>query len=347
MRIFLSYRREDASGHAGRLYDALAAKFGDENVFIDVDTIDPGVDFGEAITRAVAGCDALIALIGREWLNATDEEGRRRLDDPEDFVRLELEAALERDVVVIPAYVQEAEPPRADQLPAELEPLARRQGAVLRDVGWRDDVRRLISRLEDSEKTQREPAWWRSRKLLAIAVALGTVVLAAAAVSMFMSGGSSGKGEDTGSFSADERRLLGVIPAGTRASCMRRSELAPGAQASVSCSGTRLSVEYHLFPSASEVDDWYAQRRELERIEPDTGSCTADAFRGEIRWRADGREVGRVACYIDPNGESELVWTDPRVNVGAEASVYSGTGRAAVISLLRQWRCCFLLEPAN
>ena len=347
MRIFLSYRREDASGHAGRLYDALAAKFGDENVFIDVDAIDPGVDFGEAITRAVAGCDALIALIGREWLTATDGEGRRRLDDPEDFVRLELEAALERDVVVIPAYVQEAEPPRADQLPAQLEPLARRQGAVLRDVGWRDDVRRLISRLEESQRTQHEPAWWRSRKRLAIAAAVGAMVLAAAAVAVFTSRGSPGKGEDTGPFSADERRLLEVIPAGTRASCTRRSELEPAAQASLSCSGTRLSVEYHQFASSADLDDWYVQRRELERIDPDTGSCTAETLRGEIRWRAGGREIGRLACYVDPNDEAELVWTDPRVNVGAEASVYSGTGRPAATSLLRQWRCCLGLEPRN
>jgi hypothetical protein len=199
LRIFLSYRREDASGHAGRLYDALAARFGDGNVFIDVDTIDPGVDFAEAITRAVAGCDALIALIGRQWLIATDEEGRRRLDDPQDFVRLELEAALEREVVVIPAYVQEAEPPREDRLPASLAPLARRQGAELRDVGWRDDVRRLIARLEESARAPRKPAWRPSRKSIAVAAVVGALALAAAAIVVFTPGWSPEPGGKPGS----------------------------------------------------------------------------------------------------------------------------------------------------
>lgn len=345
MRIFLSYRREDASGHAGRLYDALAARFGDENVFIDVDTIDPGVDFAEAITRAVGGCDALIALIGRQWLTATDEEGRRRLDDPQDFVRLELEAALEREVVVIPAYVQEAEPPRADRLPASLAPLARRQGADLRDVGWRDDVRRLISRLEESASAPREPAWRPNRKSLAVAGVVGAAVLAAAAA-VFVFPGWSPEEEQTGQtveFSAEESRLLQLIPAGTRASCTQ-TELEPAAEASVSCSGTRLAVEYHQFPGISDLDAWYVQRREGERIEPGMGSCTAQTFRGEIRWRADGREKGRLACYFDTSGEAELVWTDTRANVGAEASVYEGTGGPAVTSLLRQWRCCLGLD---
>jgi hypothetical protein len=350
VRIFLSYRREDASGHAGRLYDALAARFGDENVFIDVDTIDPGVDFAEAITRAVAGCDALIALIGREWLIATDEEGRRRLDDPQDFVRLELEAALEREVVVIPAYVQEAEPPRADRLPASLAPLARRQGAELRDVGWRDDVRRLISRLEEPGTARREPpAWKPSRKIIAVAAAVGATALAAAAILVFTPGWSPEPREETvqtGQLSAEENRLLTLIPAGTRASCTQ-TEREPAAQASVSCSGTRLSVEYHLFPRFADLNAWYVQRRETERIEPAKGSCTAQSFRGEIRWRADGRESGKLACFVDSEDESELFWTDTRVNVGAEASVYEGTGRPAVTSLLRQWRCCLGLETAN
>lgn len=346
MRIFLSYRREDASGHAGRLYDALAARFGDENVFIDVDAIDPGVDFAEAITRAVAGCDALIALIGREWLTATDEQGRRRLDDPQDFVRLELEAALEREVVVIPAYVQAAEPPRADRLPASLAPLARRQGAELRDVGWRDDVRRLISRLEEPARARRPPTRRPSRKSIAVAAVAAAVAATAvgtAAVAGFIPRGAPERGEQTGQFSAAESRLLPLIPAGTRASCTQ-TELEPAAQASVTCSGARLSVDYHLFPRFSDLNAWYVQRREAERIEPAKGTCTAQNFRGEIRWRADGRENGKLACFVDSEAESELFWTDTRANVGGEASVYEGTGRPAVESLLRQWRCCLGLE---
>jgi hypothetical protein len=266
VRIFLNYRREDASGHAGRLYDALAAKFGDENVFIDIDTIRPGVDFGEAITRAVASCDAVIALMGRDWLTASDAEGRRRLDDPEDFVRLELEAALERGVTVIPAFVQGAEPPRAARLPASLAPLARRQGAELRDVGWRDDVRRLIERLErERAPTPARRTRWRSRSVL-LAVPAALLVAATLATVLIARGSPNedgGDGKATGPFpNAAERTLLAAIPPATRATC-QRTEKEPAVRASVGCSGARLFVAYHLFSRETDLEGWYVQRREL------------------------------------------------------------------------------------
>src|SRR5580700_7137111 len=100
--IFISYRRQETSHLAGRLYDRLADRFGESQVFIDVDTIEPGVDFAEEIFRAVAACNVLLAIIGPTWLTAADERGHRRLDDPNDIVRLEVEAALARAVRVIP-----------------------------------------------------------------------------------------------------------------------------------------------------------------------------------------------------------------------------------------------------
>src|SRR5438067_10074126 len=93
--IFISYRREDTAGYAGRLYDGLAAHFGSDRVFMDVQGIEPGVDFVEAIERALSSCEILIVLIGKDWL-AADSAGRRRLDDPADFVRLETASALAR-----------------------------------------------------------------------------------------------------------------------------------------------------------------------------------------------------------------------------------------------------------
>ena len=156
LRIFVSYRRDETSGHAGRLYDSLAAHFGPDHVFIDVDAIDLGTNFAQVIHRAVTSCDVVIALIGRAWVTATDAEGRRRLEDPDDFVRLELESALKRDVFVIPACVQGAGVPSPDVLPEALAPLAGRQGFELRDTAWHDDVKRLIRRLERlaAEKSQ-------------------------------------------------------------------------------------------------------------------------------------------------------------------------------------------------
>jgi hypothetical protein len=124
-RIFVSYRRQDTAWPAGRLYDVLVDHFPAEQVFKDVDNIDPGDDLVERITAAVAACHVLLALIGQQWLTITDETDRRRLDNPEDHVRLEIETALTRKLRVIPILVDEARMPRANQLPATLAPLAR------------------------------------------------------------------------------------------------------------------------------------------------------------------------------------------------------------------------------
>ena len=157
-RVFISYRREDSEGHTGRLFDALASRFGDEHVFMDIDTIPLGIDFARVISEAVASCDVLVAVIGRSWLTIADSSGRRRLDNPEDFVRLEIKAALERDVRVIPAVVQNAQMPASDQLPEDLAGLARRNGIFLRGDSWRHGVERVIRAVEEvgREKAERE-----------------------------------------------------------------------------------------------------------------------------------------------------------------------------------------------
>src|SRR5262249_8241197 len=132
-RIFISYRRHDGAPYAGRLYDAFCARFGAESVFMDVDTIPLGVDFTAEIADAVGACNALVAVIGRSWLNARTSSGSRRLDDPDDFVRLEIRSALERDIRVIPALVEGMTMPGAHELPKDIADLARRNGIQLRD----------------------------------------------------------------------------------------------------------------------------------------------------------------------------------------------------------------------
>ena len=143
-RIFISYRRGDSSAHAGRLSDRLAAEFGDQHVFMDVDTIEPGADFVDYIDEAVGSCDVLIALIGDEWLEARDDTGNRRLEDPDDFVRLEVAAGLARDIRVIPVLVEGAVMPRAHELPEPIRTLARRNALEISDLRWRHDAGRLI-----------------------------------------------------------------------------------------------------------------------------------------------------------------------------------------------------------
>jgi hypothetical protein len=158
LSVVLNYRREDTAGHAGRLYDALARRFGEECVFMDIDAIEPGADFTQVIETAVGSCHAFVALIGRRWLTVTDVTGRRRIDNPEDFVRLELEAALQRSIRVIPVLVQDADMPSSDELPSSLTPLSRRHALEIRDSSWQYDVDRLVAALEAVEREALGPS---------------------------------------------------------------------------------------------------------------------------------------------------------------------------------------------
>lgn len=147
-RIFISYRRQDSAYPAGWLYDRLAERFGSDQVFKDVDSIELGDDFVETITNAVGSCDILLALIGQEWLDVAAEDGSRRLDDPDDFVRLEIEAALQRKVLLIPILVEGAVMPRGDQLPPSIAPLVRRQALELSPTRFRADTDHLLDVME-------------------------------------------------------------------------------------------------------------------------------------------------------------------------------------------------------
>ena len=146
--VFISYRREETAFAAGRLFDGLTEHFGPRQVFKDVDSIRAGDDFVDAISRAVGSCDVLLALIGKTWLTCTGDGGLRRLDDPADFVRLEIEAALTRGVRVIPILVDGARMPGADALPAALSALVRRHAVELSDTRYHDDLARLIEVLD-------------------------------------------------------------------------------------------------------------------------------------------------------------------------------------------------------
>ena len=187
--IFISYRREDSSGQAGRLYDRLAGHFGKDKVFMDIDTIRPGVDFVDVIKESVGSCDVLIAVIGRQWLTTTDEKGRR-LDSPDDFIRLEIAAALDRNVRVIPALVGGGAMPKTD-LPEPLARLARRQAIEISDMRFHHDVDRLIEAVEEAlgrkskTKTKDSPSLFRrlglesiKRRGLSYGLVLAILVLA-------------------------------------------------------------------------------------------------------------------------------------------------------------------------
>jgi hypothetical protein len=147
-RVFLCYRRDDAAGHAGRLYDRLIDRFGDEQIFRDLDSVELGQDFGKVIDQMVAKCDVFLAVIGRTWLSAADAQGHRRLDDPDDWVQLEIASALQRDIPLIPVLVDRAAMPGTADLPKAIAPLARRNALTLTEEGWRTEIERLFRFLE-------------------------------------------------------------------------------------------------------------------------------------------------------------------------------------------------------
>ena len=189
-KIFINYRREDSIGTAGRLRDRLAEAFGEENLFMDVDNIPAGVDFAAELNNQVATCRVFLAVIGPNWLDAKDESGVRRLDNPDDFVTIEIAAALARgDIRVIPVLVDNARMPKADKLPESIRPLVRRNAVEVRNSQFRRDAETLVARMREalaprwpealaptrSEALGQEaagPGKWRVPVVVVVAVAL-------------------------------------------------------------------------------------------------------------------------------------------------------------------------------
>ena len=147
--VFICYRRDDSSGEAHRVADDLRRKFGDRQVFIDVDDIDPGVRFAEVIDARLQEIDAFVPIIGPDWLSARDHQGRFRLFNEDDYVRHEIARALASGVAVIPVLVDGASMPRRDQLPPDLQPLCDINALVAGSPDLGDDVDRLARALKD------------------------------------------------------------------------------------------------------------------------------------------------------------------------------------------------------
>lgn len=153
--IFISYRRDDARGFAGRLADKLQSHFGKENVFFDTSSTDPGAKYPNDIRERLDSCDVLIAVIGNQWSRLKDGK-ERRLDNPRDWVRREIATALRRDILVIPVLVDGAKMPALKELPKELSGLIERTRQDLRETSWAEDVRRLIKTVANGIRKKTE-----------------------------------------------------------------------------------------------------------------------------------------------------------------------------------------------
>ncbi len=188
--IFISYRRDDQAGFAGRLADALVSVFGADNVFRDIEDIHPGEDFVLALERQLASVDVMLVMIGPAWQTAS-REGVRRLDEADDFVRREIEAGLKSGKTVLPVLVGGATMPAEKDLPKAIAGLARRQALILSDAGWTSDVARLVETIRPCLPAVRrlEPTF---RWLRAAAAGLALIALLAIGFSAFRSDRSGG-----------------------------------------------------------------------------------------------------------------------------------------------------------
>lgn len=204
--MFISYRRDDSSGFAGRLHHSLIEHFGPGTVFRDVDSIDPGRDFVRAIQDSLLACGALVVVIGREWLDARGRDGSRRLDDPRDLVRIEVATALEQGMLVMPVLVEGAPMPSAERLPPDLAELPRRNAIELSDSRWNFDVGRLVAALEKGLPPDswwsRVARLWARRRWMAIAGVLAIVAVLAGSLGAVTSGSRSGSAM-TGGFNVE------------------------------------------------------------------------------------------------------------------------------------------------
>ncbi len=184
--VFISYRREDSSGYAGRLFDILSARFGKENTYMDLDMISGGDNFETVIEEKTSQCDVLLAVIGEKWLTCTGVNGSRRLDMADDFVRLEIAKALERSVRVIPVLVGGATMPHQEDLPNDLRPLSLRQAMDLRDAHFHADAQQLMDELNKTVPgiTSRLPKS-KSSRLAVVVVSVLAVAVIASGILMF------------------------------------------------------------------------------------------------------------------------------------------------------------------
>lgn len=175
--IFINYRREDAPGVAGRLFDHLARSFPRRSLFMDVDAMKPGFDFMKQLDAQVSQCDALLAVIGPNWLNARDDKGRRRLDSDADYVRIEIASALKRDIPVIPLLVDGATMPAEEDLPDDVKSLARRHGLELRHTRFNVDADAVVDALKSSIPRSGRKWTWPIAAAGAVAAGVAALVI--------------------------------------------------------------------------------------------------------------------------------------------------------------------------
>jgi YVTN family beta-propeller protein len=346
-KVFISYRRGETNPYAGRLYDGLAARFGNRDVFMDVDTIEPGADFTEHIRGAVSGCDALVVLIGPDWLEAVTPDGRRRLDDPDDWVRLEVATGLERGIRVVPVLVEGAQMPPAEELPADLAPLTRRHALSVSHLHWRDDFGRLAAALERGESSRDDGGWWRSRKAAFLGAGAVTLALVIAAI-VLLGGGEDARAPTAATAPRDvERIAVGRAPTGTAVGhgSLWVTNADDGTVARIDPATRRVAgtpVQVGGNPTYLAVDErsvWVttpgAQRGELHRIDPAVNAVAGDPV--PAGRQSAGVVAGAGAVWVANAGGGTVSRHDPVDGRRVAVIRVGGVPRVPVVAYGRVW----------
>jgi hypothetical protein len=327
---FISYRREDAAGYAGRLRESLERRLGAARVFRDVDTLRPGQDFVQAIESRLSDCAVMLAVIGREWASARDLTGSRRLDEPNDFVRLEIAAALARpNVLVVPVLVEAATMPAVSELPENLRPLTRRHAVSVRDETWDADVDRLVNVIESAislrDPSRADAPISAARLWVAAALAVVIVGLLLFNGGRTRQGGGGNSGSDAGGAAATSsggRSSGGAEPPGAAGA-------ADGGTAISAANGMAYTIDIPRVAEAAFGDAIYAVA---------SGNVVMRGDTPELRLRTRLMNYGRFDVGF---------WDDSfRLAVGGEVlSPTSGLNTSVPGNSLRYGVITFRLRP--
>ena len=309
--VFISYRRGDAAGHAGRLSDSLAAHYGPEHVFIDLDAISPGADFVDRINTALRACDAALVLIGDEWLAAADGTGRRRLDDPADYVRQEIAQALQQDgIQVIPVLVEGTKMPDPESLPEDIRALARRNAIELSDQRWSFDVQRLADAIGRGRQRRRGAiaegsGGRRPRRPWPIFAGIAAVVAAVAVAAVLVAGGGGGGGGKHDTVTVKAGDYAGSLNNGSPLQFSVTGDEVGG----ITFNGTAICQSSRGLPEKRVPYAFRGLPTTRGRVQPNGDfnvrvNFSEQTFRMAGRFTADGRAEGSLhfEYLADPNG---------------------------------------------
>ena len=331
-KIFINYRREDSIGTAGRLFDRLAGSFGRNNLFMDIDHIPAGVDFVDYLNGQVAACDVFLAVIGPNWLNIKDESGRRRLDSPDDFVRIEIAAALARNIRVIPVLVDGALPPDSGSLPEMVKPLVRRQAIEVRNAQFGRDADALADKVREALKAQRtmptRPFVAAGLTALLLLVGFGTYQMGASIWPSWMPGATQPVSRSADNAEAQrkaeeaERQRLAAVKeederkaiAAAKLEAQRKVEEAERQRlAAVKEEDERKAIAAAKLEAQRKVEE--AERQRLAAVKEEDERKAIAAAKLEAQRKAEEAERQRLAAAAGPSTTaSQKNWSMPTGN---------------------------------